>query len=297
MAQRCCTSWTYRSSRCFDPVRIERAKYDSRVPIATHLFTEDPNRPALVLVHGLGSAGNIWKTLIADLTAHFSVIAVDLPGHGVAEIHEGEAVDPQSLARAIVKTVSAEHNFSEMHVAGNSLGGWIALEMGAVAPEKVKSVTALAPAGLWHQVPTSKLPPSFFDARILAKISQHFMKLAYNLPPLKAIGYKKITHLWRELSFESCRDSVLAMANSKGYMPLWRGLRGRKFESHVPPEVKVSIIFGDYDLTLPEEVAQEKSVAPRHSHWVVVENCAHVIMWNYPKLTVDFIKRTALAIS
>ena len=267
------------------------------MPITTHLFTKDRNRPALVLIHGLGSAGNIWKTLIADLTAHFSIIAVDLPGHGVAEIHEGEAVDPQSLARAIVESVSSEHNFSEMHVAGNSLGGWIALEMGAVAPEKVKSVTALAPAGLWHQVPTSKLPPSFFDARILAKISQHFMKLAYNLPPLKAIGYKKITHLWRELSFESCRDSVLAMANSKGYMPLWRGLRGRKFESHVPPEVKVSIVFGDYDLTLPEEVAQEKSVAPRHSHWVVVDNCAHVIMWNYPKLTVDFIKRTALAIS
>lgn len=267
------------------------------MPITTHLFTEDRNRPALVLIHGLGSAGNIWKTLITDLTAHFSVIAVDLPGHGFAEIHKGEAVDPQSLARAIVSHVSSEHDFSEMHVAGNSLGGWIALEMGAVAPENVKSVTALAPAGLWHQVPTSKHPPSFFDARILAKISQHFMKLAYHLPPLKAIGYKKITHLWRELSFESCRDSVLAMANSKGYMPLWRGLRGRKFESHVPPEVKVSIIFGDFDLTLPEEVAQEKSVAPRHSNWVVVDNCAHVIMWNYPKMTVDFIKRTALAIS
>ncbi|MFM6841023.1 MAG: alpha/beta fold hydrolase [Candidatus Planktophila sp.] len=267
------------------------------MPIATHLFAKDPDRPALVLVHGLGSAGNIWKSLIADLTEHFNVIAVDLPGHGVAEIHEGEAVDPQSLARAIVKTVSSEHNYSEMHVAGNSLGGWIALEMGAIAPESVKSVTALAPAGLWHQVPTSKLPPSFFDARILAKISQHFMRLAYHLPPLKAIGYKKITHLWRDLSFESCRDSVVAMANSKGYMPLWRGLRGRKFESNVPPEVKVSIIFGDYDLTLPEEIAQEKSVAPRHSHWVVVDNCAHVIMWNYPKLTVDFIKRTALAIS
>ena len=266
------------------------------MPITTHLFTKDRNRPALVLIHGLGSAGNIWKTLIADLTAHFSVIAVDLPGHGVAEIHEGEAVDPQSLARAIVKTVSSEHNFPEMHVAGNSLGGWIALEMGAVAPEKVKSVTALAPAGLWHQVPTSKLPPSFFDARILAKISQHFMRIAYHLPPLKAIGYRKITHLWRELDFESCKDSVLAMANSEGYMPLWRGLRGRKFQSEIPDDVNVSIIFGDYDLTLPEEIAQEKSVAPRHSNWVVVDNCAHVIMWNYPDLTVDFIKRTALAI-
>jgi pimeloyl-ACP methyl ester carboxylesterase len=262
------------------------------MPITAHLFTEDIKRPALVLVHGLGSAGNIWKSLIPQLQKHFSVFAVDLPGHGVSEIHEDEPVDPNSLARAIVDEVTRKHNVSEMHVAGNSLGGWIALEMGAVAPDKVKSITALAPAGLWNQVPSSKYPPSLL-ARYLAKISQHFMRLAYHLPPLKAIGYKKITHLWRELSFESCRDSVLAMANSIGYMPLWNGLRGRRFESQIPENVDVSIIFGDYDLTLPEEIAQEKNVAPQHSKWVVVDNCAHVIMWNYPELTVDFIKRTA----
>ena len=262
------------------------------VPITPHLFTDDKNKPALVLVHGLGSAGNIWKTLIPQLKKDFSVIALDLPGHGVSQIYENEAVDPVSLAQAIVDEVVKTHGFTQMHVAGNSLGGWIALEMGAVAPEKVKSITALAPAGLWHDVPMRKYPPSL-DARFLAKISQHFMRLAYHLPPLKAIGYKKITHLWRELSFESCRDSVLAMANSKGYMPLWNGLRGRKFESEIPEAVNVSIIFGDYDLTLPEEFAQEQEVAPAHSNWVVVDNCAHVIMWNYPELTVDFIKRTA----
>jgi len=262
------------------------------MPITAHLFTEDIKRPALVLVHGLGSAGNIWKSLIPQLQKHFSVFAVDLPGHGVSEIHENEPVDPSSLARAIVDEVTRTHDVSEMHVAGNSLGGWIALEMGAVAPDKVKSITALAPAGLWNQVPSSKYPPSLL-ARYLAKISQHFVPLAYHLPPLKAIGYRKVTHLWRELSFESCRDSALAMANSIGYMPLWNGLRGRRFESQIPEKVDVSIIFGDHDRTLPEEIAQEKNVAPQHSKWVVVDNCAHVIMWNYPELTVDFIKRTA----
>lgn len=265
------------------------------MPVHVNLITEDRDRPALVLVHGLGSAGTIWKSLIPQLLPHFSVVAVDLPGHGDAPIHSEEQVDPKSLAAAIVEAVESKLGYSQMHAAGNSLGGWIALEMGAVAPEKVLSITALAPAGLWHQVPTGKVPPSFFDSRLLAKISKYFMPLAFRLPPLKAIGYRKITHLWRELSYESCRDSVLAMANSKGYMPLWRGLRGRKFESHVPDSVNVSIIFGDYDLTLPEEIAQEKSVAPHHSHWVVVDNCAHVIMWNYPDMTVDFIKRTAFA--
>jgi pimeloyl-ACP methyl ester carboxylesterase len=205
-----------------------------------------------------------------------------------------EALDPRSLARSIVEALEKDHGIREFHVAGNSLGGWIALELAAQFPDRVKSVTALAPAGLWHEGPTQILPPSLL-ARILAKISQYFLRLAYNLPPLKALGYKKITHLWRELSFESCKDSVIAMARSVGYMPMWRSLRFKKFDAAISKEIPVSIVFGDYDLTLPHPRAQERDVAPRHSRWIVVDNCAHVIMWNYPKLTVDFIKKTAFS--
>jgi pimeloyl-ACP methyl ester carboxylesterase len=262
------------------------------VPVVSHLFSDGVERPALVLVHGLGSAGTIWKSLTPQLMKHFKVIAVDLPGHGVAPIHKDEPVDPKSLARAIVEEIANKHRIFQSHVAGNSLGGWIALEMGALGPDKIKSVTALAPAGLWHKGTTKRFPPSR-DARVLAKISQYFMKTAYRLPALKALGYKKITHLWRDLSFESCRDSVLAMAKSKGYKPLWKGLQKKRFESKISPDVSVSIVFGDTDLTLPEGIAQEKSVAPAHSAWITVENCAHVIMWNYPDLTVDLIKQTA----
>ena len=64
------------------------------MPIIAHQFTEDPKKPALVLVHGLGSAGTIWKSLIPQLIKHFTVYAIDLPGHGVAPIEPGEMVDP-----------------------------------------------------------------------------------------------------------------------------------------------------------------------------------------------------------
>jgi pimeloyl-ACP methyl ester carboxylesterase len=258
------------------------------------VYTNDPTKPALVLVHGLGSAGSIWKSLVPELTEDFSVYAIDLPGHGDAPLTSKQGCEPHSLAQTIIDVMERDHGVTELHVAGNSLGGWIALEMAVAAPDRVKSVTALAPAGLWNEGPTQKLPPSL-DSRILAKISQFFMPIAYHLPPLKALGYKKITHLWRELSYESCRDSVIAMAKSKGYMPLWKGLRGRKFEGHIPESVEVAIIFGDSDLTLPKEVAQERSIVPQHSQWVVVENCAHVIMWNFPTATVEFIRRTAFA--
>lgn len=262
------------------------------MPIIAHQFTEDPKKPALVLVHGLGSAGTIWKSLVPQLIDSFTVYAIDLPGHGEAHLSEDEAMDPRSLAQAVVDHMVSHECVERMHVAGNSLGGWIALEMAAVAPDNVVSVTALAPAGLWHQQPKRILPPSL-DARIMAKISQYFMKTAYRIPLLKAIGYKKITHLWRELSFESCRDSVVAMARSKGYMPMWHGANGRRFESKIPEKVNLSVVFGDEDLMLPEEIAQEKSVAPPHTRWIVVDNCPHVIMWNYPTLTVELIKKTA----
>ncbi len=145
------------------------------MPIEATVFTENEKLPALVLVHGLGSAGSIWKSLLPQLKRDFTVYTLDLPGHGEADLAENEALDPKSLARSIISTMQSKHNVSKMHVAGNSLGGWIALEMGAVAPKSVTSVTALAPAGLWHQVPTSKFPPSLL-ARMLAKISRYFMR-------------------------------------------------------------------------------------------------------------------------
>ena len=85
------------------------------------------------------------------------------------------------------------------------------------------------------------------------------------------------------------------MARSKGYKPLWLGIRGQKFDSIVNPEVKISIVFGDNDLTLPETSAQIKSVGPMHANWIRVANCAHVIMWNHREITIKLIKETAFA--
>jgi len=262
------------------------------VPITATVHSRGTPKPALVLVHGLGSAGTIWKSLLSQLTESFTVYSLDLPGHGDAELGTNEKYDPRSLGQAIIDYMRDVHKVSEMQVAGNSLGGWIALEMAALDSSAVKSVTALSPAGLWLEPPVRRFAPSL-DALILSKISQFFMPIAFRIPPLKALGYRKITHLWRELSYESCRDSVIAMAHSKGYGSLWNGAKGRKFSSKIDANVHVAVVFGDHDVMLPEHIAQERSVLPAHAEWIRVENCAHVIMWNYPDLTVKLIENTA----
>ena len=260
--------------------------------LGAKVYGEGSSKPALVLVHGLGSAGSIWNSLISNLTDTFTVYSIDLPGHGEAPLSQGESYDPRSLGQMIIDYMKDVHQVFSMHVAGNSLGGWITLEMAALDPQAIASVTALSPAGLWKEAPVRRFAPSI-DARILAKISQFFIPIAFHLPPLKALGYRKITHLWRELSYESCKDSVIAMARSKGYNRLWNGAKGKKFSAPIEPATKVAVVFGDHDVMLPEGIAQERSVLPAHAQWIRVKNCAHVIMWNFPKLTVDFIKQTA----
>ena len=144
------------------------------MPVSSHRYTQDLNKPALVLVHGLGSAGNIWKSLVPQLIESFTVYAIDLPGHGDAPLREDEEMDPRSLAQSIVDYMVNDMGVKTMHVAGNSLGGWIALEMAAVAPNNVLSVTALAPAGLWHEQPPRKVPPSL-DAFAKIRDSQFLL--------------------------------------------------------------------------------------------------------------------------
>ena len=262
------------------------------VPIQSQAYATSPLKPALVLVHGLGSAATIWKSLSPRLEAYFTIYPVDLPGHGEAGLAEGEKYDPKSLARMILDFMKNEYGVESMHVAGNSLGGWIALEMAALDPDAIKSVTGLAPAGLWFNQPKRRFAPSA-DARILSKIFQYLIPIAFHIPPLKAFGYRKITHLWRELTYEECRDSVVAMARSKGFSPIWHAANGKSFGSAIDSKVVVDVIFGDNDVMLPARIAQEKSVLPSHAKWIVVENCAHVIMWNYPQMTADFIKASA----
>ena len=83
------------------------------------------SNPALVLVHGLGSAGTIWKSLIPDLVRDFNVYCIDLPGHGEADLVKGGKYDPRSLGQMILRYMNENHSVQKMHVAGNSLGGWI----------------------------------------------------------------------------------------------------------------------------------------------------------------------------
>ena len=259
--------------------------------LKTTLTQTNSEHEPLVLIHGLGSAATAFKPIISALSQSFRVITVDLPGHGQTPFDLTQSMDPRSLGLAVFDTIEIEYGIRSFHVAGNSLGGWIGLEMAADQPDRVKTLTGLAPAGLWLQ-PASGRAPSEARSYYMAKVTKPLIKTGLHLKALRKIGYSTVSPKWQELSYEICYDAAYAMAHAKGYFPAWDGMLGKRFDAHVPESIPVTILFGDTDNTLPYPDSQERSLAPAHCTWLVIDQCGHAPMWDQPDLIVKLIKQT-----
>ncbi|MCX4096288.1 alpha/beta fold hydrolase [Nocardia sp. alder85J] len=98
----------------------------------------------LVLVHGVGSRWQVWEPLLPLLAESFEVFAVDLPGFGASPALPETTVDTLTDALDAFLT---EHGLDRPHLAGNSMGGLIALDLAARG--RARSVTVFSPIGFW----------------------------------------------------------------------------------------------------------------------------------------------------
>lgn len=232
----------------------------------------------LVAIHGLGSASTAWDLVRPELSKHYELITLDLPGHGDAFMLANREMNPIRISEIIVHELKAI-GIEKFHLIGNSLGGWIALEMAAAFPQNVLSVTGVAPAGLWLQ-PKNHRNGELAVSRILAKITYPFANSIAKFKFMRAIGFKLVSPQWEKFSPETCAKAAIAMGGASGYYSLWDAFLGNRFDKDISADIPVTIIFGDTDNTLPASNSQEKSLAPKHSKWVVLPQSGHAPMWD-----------------
>lgn len=110
-----------------------------------YLFHGEGGEP-IVLVHGFGGDLNGWMFNQAALAADRAVWALDLPGHGGSskDVGDGGLAVLVEAVLAVIAATGADH----VHLVGHSLGGAVALAVALDHPEKVASLTLIAPAGL-----------------------------------------------------------------------------------------------------------------------------------------------------
>ncbi len=103
----------------------------------------------LLLLHGIGHHRQAWDPVVDILATEREVIAVDLPGFGQSSALPHGLPHDLPTTNAVLGAFCTALGLDRPHVAGNSLGGLLALELGR--ENLARSVTALSPAGFWTQ--------------------------------------------------------------------------------------------------------------------------------------------------
>src|SRR5580765_7340519 len=103
------------------------------------------NEP-LVLLHGLGMSERVWDGVRPLLEPHHDVVALTALGHRGGASPSRRPVTVRDLVDDAERQLD-ERGLSRPHVAGNSLGGWMAIELARRG--RARTVCALSPAGFW----------------------------------------------------------------------------------------------------------------------------------------------------
>jgi pimeloyl-ACP methyl ester carboxylesterase len=101
--------------------------------------------PPLVCLHGFTDTWRVWELVLPALERHHDVLALTLAGHAGGPPIDGEFT-AATLADAVERAMD-EAGFETAHLVGNSLGGYVALQLAARG--RAQTVVALAPAGGW----------------------------------------------------------------------------------------------------------------------------------------------------
>ncbi len=233
-------------------------------------------REPLVLLHGLGASSTVWDPVVGLLAPEREVIVLDMPGFGTAEPLPPE-VEPTAanLAAALHEELGGR-GVRRPHVAGNSLGAWVALEMGRAG--WAASVTALSPAGLWR----APIGPSERDLRGLAQRLRPLVAVGLRVPPLRRRALSTFAARPERIPAATGRELVLGWIDASGYEGANRAMRSHVFDpAGYPEDVPVTIAWAEHDRLVGPPKPHRR---PAQARFLVLPDVGHTPTWDDPEL-------------
>jgi pimeloyl-ACP methyl ester carboxylesterase len=246
---------------------------------------------AIVLLHGIGSHRQMWDPVVPLLERSSEVVALDLPGFGAAPpLPAGEEPCPAALARAVAAELDAR-GLDAVHVAGNSLGGWVGLELAKLG--RTRSVCALSPAGFWRGWETRYTTVSLRNARAAARAMLPVVDRAMGRPVVRRAALAQMTARGERMPADAAAAALRNLATSPGWDATLRAMHARTFEGgeQVPPPV--TIAWAEKDRLLPPRQAERARAALPFARHIVLAGCGHVPAWDDPQLVADAILTSA----
>jgi pimeloyl-ACP methyl ester carboxylesterase len=254
-------------------------------------FTRAGAGDPLVLVHALGSSRRTWEPVLAPLAEHFDVIAVDLPGFGASEpLPPGVEPTPAALAAAVGGLLDSL-GVTTPHLAGNSLGGWVTLELAALRP--AASLTLLSPAGLWRGDTPVYCRVSLRVTRWLARHAGALLGALVNYRLGRALVLGQTHGHPMRLAPENARAIVRTAGTCPGFEATLQATVRRRYLATVPIEAPTTVAFGTRDLVLLPWQSRHLDQLPAGTRVEALPACGHFPVPDDPRAVTAVIRQTA----
>jgi pimeloyl-ACP methyl ester carboxylesterase len=239
----------------------------------------------LLLIHGFSGTWRNWIPVLPALERRHDVLAVGLAGHwGCAALPEDAEVGVPALADAIERDMDAA-GFGTAHLVGNSLGGWLALELATRG--RARSVVALSPAGGWEggRLETLRLRLLFDLMQRTSRQGAGAMASLFARSRFRRLALLRVL----EHGDRVPPAEALAMARGSAECPIYWDLF-EAIERHGPPDalegidVPVVIAWGTKDRIIPDKPysARLRRLLP-DADWRALPGLGHVPMYDDPE--------------
>jgi pimeloyl-ACP methyl ester carboxylesterase len=242
-------------------------------------YSESGSGRPLVLLHGIGMSHAVWNAVVPHLRPTRRVIAFDTPGFGrTPPLPDGTPPTVQNLVDALERSLRELDINEPVDVAGNSLGGLMALE--AARRGIARSVVAISPAGLWHTGDAPHVKYVFGALRFVATTFPELMKTIARRPLLRALAFAvPISNGSRRMPSDDALRVVEDLAASPGFEDTYRNTRSPF--SGIDIAVPVTIAFGGRDWILTSG-SRCRHALPARTRWIDPPGWGHVPMWVDP---------------
>lgn len=247
-------------------------------------------REPLVLIHGFTGTPVIWEPVRDRLAAHYELLMPTLLGHCGGARHDPAACGVAALADDLERQLDAA-GLETAHVCGNSLGGWLALELAERG--RARTVVAISPGGGWD-------PGSAAEAKVVKFFGRMKRQLPFAAPRARALTSRPRLRklVMRDMLVHGDRLTPRQAASA-----LEDAASCAIFEDFIaaaqadgPPrayaniDVPVRIVWGAKDRVLPiAQMDRFRRLLP-DAEFVIVEGVGHVPMADDPDRIVAEIR-------
>jgi pimeloyl-ACP methyl ester carboxylesterase len=236
----------------------------------------------LVLIHGLGHRRQGWDAVLGSLTPHREVITIDLPGHGESPSLRADGKNAISVMADEIAVLFGSLGLTRPHVAGNSLGGALALVLASRG--LAASATGLSPAGFPNHGYQVTYARSFFEfALITGKVFRPAVPFLSRSKAGRAALFGLVVAKPGQLSPSQVVDDTAGMARAADAVHEVFG-SFEPFTSAIADDVPVTIAWGTKDKILwPANARVARSRLPS-ARFIMLSGCGHVPMTDNPEL-------------